>query len=438
MNANHREGCMKKICCRARIKNEQGSVLVLSTLMAALFVTFSTGYLNLLTVEAKNTDKTHRSNVALHLAESGVEEAIWEIKYNGGTFASGDGWSGSNPAVKTASLTTPSGENLGSYTVTVTDPSGTTPVIESVGSALYQTSTFAESRIVKVTLDVEASEAYTRAAFAEDSIEMDSNACTDSFDSRDGPYDLNTNRSTDGDVGINSIEDDHIELGSNVTVAGDIQVGVGGDPDSVIKTDSHVNISGTQTALSSAETIAPVPAPTGLTNRGSLSYNDNNNHTISLSGQYTNFAIDGNSSVTISGDTTIYVTGAFTMDSNSDLYIASGSTVKIYVGGSILLDSNATINNLTQDPSKLQIYGTDDLVDDGSDPGIRFNSNTDIYATIHAKNSTISLDSNAEIFGAVVADKISLDSNTCIHYDVALGASGSSGSTATVAGWQEK
>ncbi len=433
MNALWRKFFLKKV-----VKDERGGMLILSLLISSLFITFSAGYLGLLVVEARSTEKMHRSNLALNVAESGVEEAIWEIKYNNGLFAAADGWTGTDPKVKTASLTTSSGQSLGSYTVTVSDPTGTAPIIESVGSALYQTSTAAEARTVEVVLDVESSATYTRAAFGDQEIHMDSNACTDSFDSRDGPYNAQTNRGTDGDVGTNATASGKIHMDSNADIYGDAQVGVGGNPATVISLDSNATISGTSTALTDAVTIPSITAPTGLISRGSLSYDDNDDHAISASGEYTSFTVDGNSSITISGDTTIYVSGDFSMDSNSDLYIASGADVDLYVGGSVLVTSNATINNLTQDPSKLKIYGTDALIDDGSDAGIRLQSNTDIYATVHAKNSTVYLDSNAEVFGAVMSKKVTIQSNSCVHYDIALGDAGSSGSSAAIATWQEK
>jgi len=140
------------------VKNEKGITIVLSLLVAIVFVILSGGYFNLLMVEASNTARTFRSNLALHLAESGVEEAIWEINYRGGTFSSSNGWSGTNPKIKTITpLTTALGENLGSYTVTVTNPTSSTPIIEGVGQALYRTSTLAEDRTVEVTLLVSTS-----------------------------------------------------------------------------------------------------------------------------------------------------------------------------------------------------------------------------------------------------------------------------------------
>lgn len=428
----------KEYFIRKVAADKKGSMLILSLMFGAVIVVFSAAYLGSVAMEARLTEKSHRNNLAIHLAESGAEEAIWEIKYGGGDFLSGDGWTGTNPKIKTASLTTASGENLGQYTVSVTDPTSSTVIIEATGTALYGTSTLAESRTVEVTVNQPSSATFTMAAFAEVDVTMASNACTDSFDSSNGPYDRKNNSGSDGDVGTNSTSDGAVALSSNADIDGDAFVGVGGDVSTGISTESNATISGTESVLAEAVEIPAITGPTGLPIKGNITYDDDNNHTISTSGEYVNLAVDGNTSVTLDGNVVLYVTNAFTLDSNSELIVMSGSDVEIYVDGSIYFSSNTAVNNLTQDPSRLKIYGTDSLTDNGDDAGIRFHSNTDIYATIVARNSTVHLDSNAEVFGAVMAQSILLDSNTCVHYDTVLGEGSSSGSEGSVSSWQEK
>jgi len=433
------------------VRNEKGSVIIVSLLVAVLFVLLSGGYFNLLAVEASNTARTFRSNLALHLAESGVEEAIWEIKYHSGAFLSTDGWTGTDPKIKTTALTTALGENVGTYKTTVTNPTSSTPVIEGVGQALYQTATLAESRTVEVSLLVTTSPIFDMAVFADETIEIDQNACTDSFDSSLGPYDEDTNSGLNGDVGTNSTETDPsaIDLDQNSSVEGDTYVGVDGDPiEGVDFANQNINFTGDQYALDEAVIIPSVFGPTGLTNYGNVDYNDGS-FTISSSGQYTNlnFGTNGETTVTIDGGTQgaplqLYITGAFHLNSNATLNIGSTSYVEIYADGSIMSDSNSWINNNTQNPAQLQFFGTNIMVDymDGNKliSGITFNSNGDIYATILAPNSTVELDSNAQLFGAVMADDIIINSNSCIHYDENLGSEdGPEQETASVSMWQE-
>jgi len=176
---------LRKLFFKRVINNEEGSMLILSLMISSVFVIFGAGYLGLVAVEAKNVERTYRSNVAMHIAESGVEEAIWEIKYNNPNFLTGDGWvdvrtetSDTNDTIyrKTlSSFLTSASEDLGSFTVTVTDPDGVTPgdpnlppIIQTTGTAIYQGTTFSESRIIEVTLAYPAT--YDYAAFADSNI----------------------------------------------------------------------------------------------------------------------------------------------------------------------------------------------------------------------------------------------------------------------------
>jgi len=450
------------------INDQEGSMLIFSLMISSVFVIFGAGYLGLVAVEAKNVERTFRSNVAMHIAESGVEEAIWEIKHNNSSFLTSNGWadvrtetSDTNDTIyrKTlSSFLTSASEDLGSFTVTVTDPDGVVPgvpdlppIIETTGNAIYQGSALSESRTIEVALAYPAT--YNYAAFADSNIHMDSDTCTDSYDSSIGPYDgpngpnpptaPHDNYSMEGDIGTNSTDAESIDMLSNAAVHGDAEVGVGGDPDTVVdfnESDPSIDkITGTETPLTSAVTIPSVSAPTGLTNNGDISLTGSNTHTISGSGQYGNITLDGDSVLTITGDTTVYLTGTFHVDSNAQLIVANGADVEFYVDSAITFDSTSEVNNISKDPTKLSFFGTDSMVDDGNigNEKIHFNSNAIIHATIQAKNATVWLDSDTEVFGAILSNSIRMDSNACIHYDTSL--SGASSSTkATVALWQEK
>jgi len=429
------------------VRSEKGSMLLISLIITSVFVVFSTGYLGMVAVEASSTEKAYRSALALHIAESGVEEAIWEFNYGGSDFTADEGWTGTDPKVKTNTLTTEDGVNLGQYTVTVSDPTGASPVLSAVGSAYSRTSVISEQRSIEVTWESPTPGSYTMAAFAETNIEMASNACMDSFNSDIGPYSTHptkgTNFGSNGDIGTNSTGEATVTLDSNATISGDAYVGVGGSAEDVIDAAEDDAISGSQEALGEAVAIESVTGPEGLTDHGSVLYDDGDEHMISSSGQYTNLTIDGRTTLTLSGTIKIYVTGTFLMDSNTDLNIAEGADVELYVDGALILTSNTTVNNNTMDPSKLKIYGTDSLTDgDDGSAGIKFNSNADIYATIQAKNSTVELDSNVGIYGGVKANKIVMKSNTCIHYDEALandsGGGSEDSSNGAIVLWQEK
>jgi len=147
--------------------------------------------------------------------------------------------------------------------------------------------------------------------------------------------------------------------------------------------------------------------------------------------------VDSNAILTVSGNTTLYVANDLLLNSDAQFIVAEGSDVEVYVDGRIFFDSNTQVNNLTLDPKRLQFWGTDNMVDNGGEPAIELNSNHNIYATVVAKNATVSLDSNVAFFGAIMSDRLHMNSNACIHYDESLNSDGSGPSKYVMISWKE-
>jgi hypothetical protein len=167
--------------------------------------------------------------------------------------------------------------------------------------------------------------------------------------------------------------------------------------------------------LTSPKEMPSVSPPEGLPFRGSLTVDGTSNITISESGEYTSFMTDDNSKVTITADVTLYITGDFSMLSNSQFEIAEGVNANIYLGGTFAQNSNTQINNLSQDPTKLMVFGTDSFNGE-----MEWNSNTDFYGAIYVPKAEIDYNSNAGFYGSVAGRLLELDSNSRIHFDEAL------------------
>lgn len=151
--------------------------------------------------------------------------------------------------------------------------------------------------------------------------------------------------------------------------------------------------------------------------------------------------MESSSQLTITGNTTIYVTGEFKLESSSELIIADGANVKIYSDTGIKFESSALVNNEAKDPSKLGLFLTDTVIDSGSDPevaSIKFESSAQIYAIVQANYADVKMSSSTAVYGAVIADDLKMESSACIHYDTALGSSSSSSNVGQVTLWQEK
>jgi hypothetical protein len=417
-------------------KDERGMVL-LSAMIGVLVLTLICGaYMSTFMVENRLTSRTWDSLTGINVAEAGAELAFWELEYGGGDFLSIDGWAGANPITRTGFMQTSAGDVLGEYFISVTNPTTDTPTIESTGFVPNQAAAEVQ-RIVRIA--VEPDYIFDMAAFGIDGVSMNSNAITDSYDSGVGPYG-GANVGSNGDIGTNSISTSPpaITLDSNAHCNGDAFIGPGGDPATAIWTGASSTISGGQEATRRETEVLSMAPPTGLPVNGDFSLGGDETATMSSSGEYGSIFLDGNSILTIDSDVTIYITGELEMVSNSQLHITNDADVEIYVDGRIYLESNTAVNNISQDPATLAIYGTDSLTDSGDEPGVEFDSNNDFYGTIYAPQSTISVDSNAEFYGAMFGKFVELDSNVQVHYDEALQVPGAAAEGFQVESWQEK
>ncbi len=168
---------------------------------------------------------------------------------------------------------------------------------------------------------------------------------------------------------------------------------------------------------------------------GSYFLGSNDSDTISQSGEYASFRLDSNAKVTITADVTLYITGEFSMKSNTELETDDGIKVTIYLGGSFEQNSNTEINNLSEDPTSLLILGTDTFNGE-----MEWNSNSQFWGSVYVPKADVHFNSNADYYGSISAKSFDCDSNARIHYDLALAAlvlDGTDGTPLTVKSWQE-
>lgn len=390
-------------------QEEKGVVLVVALLVTVALLILITPFLFKLSGEYRNTDRTFKSMAALHLAEAGVERAIWELNY--GDIST---WSGDSTlrTLTLSSIQTSGGDAVGDIVISISNPESSSPVVESTGKILFRNSDTVD-RTLSVELARDLEPIFDNALFAGTGIYMAGNSFVDSFDSRVGIYG-GDNIGEEGHIATNATNIGAITLENNVVVYGDAKNGEGGDPDDILLFNSSVVI-GDKTALSESKALPPIPVPEGLVSRGSYFLGGNDQSTISESGEYTSFGIDSNAIVTIQGDITMYVTDDFSMDSNSQLIITEGSSLTLYLGGSFEQNSNTKLDNLSKDPAKVQIFGTDSFEGE-----MNWDSDSEFYGAIYFPLASVLINSNVDIYGSIVADFFYVDSNARIHYDVAL------------------
>jgi hypothetical protein len=404
---------MEKEKTRLKRKHEQeGFVLILGIIVMAFLLLLMAPFLFQLSNQHQSTERASRHITAFSLAEAGIERAIWELNHGDITSWSGD----SSARVMTISdFQSSEGNVVGSIDIKIINPDTENPVIEATGkvAGAAPVKTMRTAQVVLKRGDPPP--LFDYAVFGKETIDVNSNALVDSYDSSKGNYG-GTNVGFDGNVGTNSDAYGSIDLAANAKIYGSAYTGPESDPATAIITRSNALITGDRGALSEPKEMPSVTPPEDLTYRGAYDLSGTNIDTISESGQYASFNLRSNAKVRITGDVTLYVTGDFSMQSNTQLEIAEGSSLTLFLGGSFEQDSNTQMNNLSKKASNLVVLGTDSF-----NGQMQWNSNTQFWGAVYVPEANVDLNSNADFFGAIIGKSVnSISSNARIHYDVAL------------------
>lgn len=378
------------------IKHKKGSALALAYTILLVLIIVGSAHLRRVNIESDDSSRYVARERAFWNAESGIHKALADA--NAEDFSS---WSGTNTTKIYYGML-----NSGNYTVKATGIGTTTIVARSMGSASSKGGTL--SRTIETRF--RPASPFDFGAFGKYSLHLDSNALTDSYDSREGAYNEDTAYSN-GDVGTNGVL---LGIDSNGDINGDVSTG----PDGVVDIRGNAVVNGhishendfdipPTDIPDDAEDAASSGAYTGVAGANVIPANS----VI----KFDSFDMVSNSTVTIGANSIIYVTGDFSQASNTSI-ITEGS-VEIYIDGHVNFSSNGIINE-TQDTDQLKIYGSGPNAVE--DQVINLNSNSDFFGVIYAPEALVDLDSNADIFGAIVGGVIDIDSNMRLHYDEAL------------------
>lgn len=381
--------------------NKRGVVLIICYMAIAALTILGAALLVRSVSERSIASKYFDSTQAFWLAETGIQKALWELEYNncaGCTSCSG------NRCVS-GTLTLPNSLS-GTYNATISNGNTT---ITSVGS-FPDTNTV--SRTIRVDLNFKS--VFQYGIFSEEKVYFKNSASIDSYDSLKGNYNvllpdgISRNVNTNGDVGTNSAEAGAIELDNSSKINGDAYVG--GSPETGIDA-GPLAITGSRNGdINIPLPSVPVPTPPvggwlSLPSGSSLG-----------SGSYTASSLNlKNSTLTINGNVTLYITGAVDLKS-SDLNIADGGQLTLYVDGTVNVDTTSKINNITKVPTNFILYSR---YSSGTN-GITFNNSTDLYGGIYAPDCMVTLQQSFQLYGALAAESASLFNSTKVHYDEAL------------------
>ena len=414
------------------MKNQRGSILVVTLGFILVFTMFGLGSMYLSTVQNEGAEKRTASTKAFWLADAGIQKAKWEFDHNNcadfvqcGTTTACTSCTSCGSGNKCLSETL--GTN-GDYDVTMDN---TNSLLTSIGA--YPNRTVANAP--KRTIQISSGYSFNHTLFARGLITLLQNSYTNSYDSSLGDYNAIIsgvlNKGSHGDIGTNGTA---ITLSINATVNGNASTGPGGS----VSNPSRVTGSIT---YSNNVYLPTVIVPSGLTGlSGGTPYSLGENGTATLPAgdyRYTNMNIGKKAKLTIDGDVRLYLTNAsaFTSGDNAEIHVNSGASLTIYTEGVVDFSKKVKINNMAKKPSKFLVYSRYT----GSN-GVLLSDNIDIFGAIYAPDTAVNFGSKMELYGAVMGKTISLLDNNALHYDQSISTvhvGGGGGSLFTSKSWHE-
>jgi len=281
------------------------------------------------------------------------------------------------------------------FTYTVTDGDNGYVIVSTGYSGAAQWTVTASLKVVGP---------YEFALFADESIELKAAATVD-WHGEPGDYNLK--------IGTNNTEFAAITLKNDSLINGDVIVGMGGDPETVISGNGST-ITGETAALLSYQDLSSVNVPEWVESLP-LAEAITDETTITESGRYAGINLGNDKTITIEDNVTLYVTGDIILAQGTALKVSNtNASLTLYAGSDIEAKNSTGLNNLTEDAGKLQILGLD------SCESIDLKNSTNLYAAIYAPRASIDLKNSADVCGSIVCRSYIQRNSATFRYPASL------------------
>lgn len=457
-------------------QSERGSVLIVALIFCAIIGVSLVSYYKLATTALKGANRSLLSFSSINVAEMGIEQAMACFYKISTGIAPETAWSGwtLNSRTYEATVTLPIsgyysvGPNTNAQVkvyVLYYAGTGGTPLI--VAKSIIFSST-GDGPVINKFIEVSLANRslWGFGMVGRTSVTMNSNARADSWisDTDNNPatngvaYSAGA-RLDNGSIGTVATRNGAVAMSSNAEIYGTANTGGG-----TVSTSSNTRIYGSSSPSSPKVdtsrihrdftfTFPAITVPTGSVvnavstniiggSSGSPQVLPRSTDFMSTDGKYylkfdrgKVINMDSNKYISITQPVVLIFDDHLTSitihtSSNGNINVTAGKTLEIYTNGHISLDSNNNLN-VGNDASKLSIYGTNP-----TSQNFILSSNVSIYGTIYAPNAAFTIDSNCNLYGAVIANTIQMDSNAAFHYDQSLASQGT-GSGFRVSKWRE-
>ncbi len=385
---------------KMRHSKKRGSAIPLSMVVVMILFAMGTGLLSLGLHSRIFSIRTASDITARCAADTGLTMALYQMNEK----LKVKPWSAS-------SLPKATDINLlycdASYSYSITGNLAKGYIMQSVGTADQA------QRTVYATIGLRG--LFEHAILTKGSLVLKSNTVIDGYNSGD-PLDTDFNV----DIGTQSTADSSIVLNSGVNVKGDVLVGLGGDPDTVIKDLGATT--GDQFGGTEKDPL-PLISPPALVDTGLdlIAKSETITITPTENGQYGNITLA--SSVTSGileidgGDVVLYITGNIDLGNSCEIVVKDNSSLTIYLDGDIVSGLGSSIS--TETPSKdaltIQLYGTGE-----GEQNFDIKAKNEWIGVIYAPNANIDLYANGDVYGAIVSNSFEFKNGGNYYYDEAL------------------
>jgi hypothetical protein len=412
-----------------RSEQQKGNVLLIALATTSIMGLTLASYLTLTSSQNVNTSRGQSWNLAIPVAEAGIEEALTQLYYNGVTNLAANNWTYSGSQyTKRRSL---DGTNY--YNVQIS--TNANPTIIAQGFVRLPMGTNQISRRVQVTTVSDAM--FAMAMLAKGKIDLSgNNIATDSFDSADpaystgGKYDSAKSKDA-GDVATNSGLVNSFALG-NADISGHVATGPGGTIDvgsnGSVGSAAWINAgnTGIQPGWSRNDMNVSFPDVRAPFAGGSFTPAGGNqggtNYTYLLTGgnyKTSSLSMSGQNVMLVTVNSVLWVTSSFTMSSQSQVVLAPGVTLLLYVGDTTGSGASASLGGSgISNPGNamnFEYYGMP------SNTSLSYGGNASFTGVIYAPNAEFTLGGGGnniyDFVGASVTSTVKMNGHFNFHYD---------------------
>lgn len=412
-----------------RVAARRGSAL-LAALCFVMVLTLAVGsYLRLCYTTLQMSSRDLAANRCLHLAESGLEEAFWALNH-----ADWSGWKivGST-ATKDVGGFSYEGGVTGAAHIQVGSYNGSAGLRTVTVTGTLQ---LADGRTINRSLSVKSTKApvfVNALAGTAGTVAFSSGGLVDSYDSAKGDY--ATQSPTFSATIASNAANVTAGSGSAISLMNAQVMGYAASSDlSGPSFSTSGRLAGPSTPTStrvdtermSSSPYQPVFPIKSVAGAGNVLAPPVVNSTTTL-GQPTDTSpavfystgldLTGSTKIIIDGPVQLVVSGTFYIGLNGgmpSIEVTSQGRLEVFTTGDIAIYGGG-INNLTRNPGRLAVYGTNTL----TTPDL--NTATPFHGVVYTPNGNFNILGNAQIYGSVVAKKISLSGAAPqVHYDVNL------------------